>query len=122
MRDILQRTHICLWARCAPTDQQHRHSCQGSVGDGRDGVRDAWPGRHHGNAELASELSMRVGHVHRGPFVAHIDDPDAELGDMVPDRLNMAALEPENAVDAAGLKKPRDPGRARLFVCVQIID
>ncbi len=51
---------------------------------------------------------MRVRHVHRGALVAHIDDAHAELVQVVPDRLDVAALQAEDAVDAAGDEKARD--------------
>src|SRR5262245_19548591 len=40
-------------------------------------------------------------HVHRGAFVAHVDDAHVELCQVIPDRLDVAALQPEDAVDAA---------------------
>ncbi len=45
---------------------------------------------------------MRVRHVHRGAFVAHVDDAHVQLRQLVPDRLDVAALQAEDAVDAAG--------------------
>src|SRR6185437_1222212 len=65
---------------------------------------------------------MGVRHVHGGAFVAHVDDADALTGDMVPDRLDVAALETEDAVDAARLQEFRDPGGAGLRVRVEILN
>ena len=44
---------------------------------------------------------MRMGHVHRGAFVANIDDANAELVQVVPDRLDMIPLQAEYAIDTA---------------------
>ena len=55
---------------------------------------------------------MSVRHVHRGAFIANVDDADTLPGNVVPDRLNVAALKPKNAVDAARLQKAGNPGRA----------
>ena len=71
--------------------------------------------------KLARQFGVRMRHVHGGAFVADIDDADAEPRDMVPDRLDMAALQAEDAVDAARLQKARDPGCAGLFVGIQIL-
>ena len=64
---------------------------------------------------------MRVRHVHGGAFVAHVDDADALPRDVIPDRLDMAALQAEDAIDAARLQKSRDPGRAGMLVGVQVL-
>ena len=64
---------------------------------------------------------MGVRHVDRGAFVAHVDDADALPRDVIPDRLDMAALQAEDAVDAARLEKARDPGRAGLLIRVEIL-
>jgi hypothetical protein len=42
-----------------------------------------------------------VRHVDRGALVADIDDPEAEPGGVVPDRLDVPALQPEHPVDSA---------------------
>ena len=59
---------------------------------------------------------MGVRHVNRCAFVAHVDDADAAPRDVIPDRLNMAALQAEDAVDAASLQETGDPGRASKLV------
>src|SRR5690242_21395872 len=59
-------------------------------------------------------------HMHRSPFVAHVDDADAEPGHMVPDRLDMAALEPEYPVDAACLQEARNPGGTGVQIGVEV--
>ena len=64
---------------------------------------------------------MGMRHVNGGAFVAHVDDADALARDVVPDRLDMAALQAEDAVDAARLEEARDPGRAGLLVGVEIL-
>ena len=60
-------------------------------------VGDAGAGRDHRNAELARQQRMRVRHVHRRAFVAHVDDAHAVRGEPVPDRLDVAALQAEDA-------------------------
>ena len=58
---------------------------------------------------------MGMRHVYRGAFVRDIDDADALPRDVVPDRLDMTALQTENAVDSARFQEARDPRRAGLF-------
>ena len=84
-------------------------------------VGHAGPGRHHGDAELAGQFGVGVRHVDGRDLVANVDDADAELRGMVPDRLDMAALQPEDAVDAARLQETRDPSRAGVVVGVEVI-
>ena len=50
-----------------------------------------------------------------GALVAHIDDADARPRNMVPDRLDVTALQTEDAIDAAGFEKFCDPGRRASF-------
>jgi hypothetical protein len=57
----------------------------------------------------------------RSPLVPNVDDANALPRDMVPDRLNVTALQTENPVDAARFQKAGDPSRAGLFVDVQIL-
>jgi hypothetical protein len=40
-------------------------------------------------------------HVDGSPFVANVDDANAGTGEMVPDRLDVAALQAEHAIDTA---------------------
>src|SRR5215467_725938 len=100
MRNVLQWPHIRLRPRGATADQQYGNARKPSIGDCGDGIGDSGPGGHHRNAELPSQLSMRMRHMNGGPLVTHIDYADVLASDVVPDRLNMAALQPENSVNA----------------------
>ena len=93
---------------------------QRGVGDRGDRVGHAGPGSDHRDAELAGQLGMGVRHVDGGALVAHVDDADAEPRDVVPDRLDVAALQAEHAVDAARLEEARDPGGAGVLVGVEV--
>ena len=62
-----------------------------------------------------------MGHVNRGTLVAHVDDPDSLPGDVIPDRLDMAALQPEDPVDATGLEEACNPGGAGLLIRIEIL-
>ena len=119
--NVLQRAKIGLGARRAAADHQNRHPGERGVGDRRGGVGHAGTGRHHGDSELAGEFGVGVRHVDGRDLVANVDDADAKLRGMVPDRLNMAALQPEDAVDAARLQETRDPSRAGVVVGVEVI-
>jgi hypothetical protein len=44
---------------------------------------------------------MRVRHMDGGALVAHVDDAHAALPELVPDRLDVAALQAEHPVHAA---------------------
>ena len=63
---------------------------------------------------------MGVGHMHRRALVANVDDGDAGAGGAVPDRLDVAALQPEDSIDATRLESPYDPGRHTFGVRVQV--
>src|SRR4051812_19349390 len=54
---------------------------------------------------------MRLGHVHRGPLVADIDDADALGVEPHPDRHDVAAAEREDALHATALQQARDEAR-----------
>ena len=115
VRNVLQRSHIGLRARRAAADQQDRHAGERRIGHRGDCVRHARSGGHHGHAELPGQLGMGVRHMDRGAFVAHVDDADALPRDVIPDRLDMPALQPEDPVDAARLEKAGNPRRAGLL-------
>jgi len=48
-------------------------------------------------------------------FVANVDYSDAIAGDMVPNWLDMAALQTKNSIDSALFEEARDPCRATVF-------
>ena len=81
------------------------HAGERGIRDRGRRVGDARTRGHHGDAEFAGEFGVRVRHVDRRDFVAHVDDADAELGRVIPDRLDVAALQAEDAVDAARLRE-----------------
>ena len=62
---------------------------------------------------------MGVRHVHGGAFVPHVDDTDALPRHVVPDRLDMAALQAEDAIDAAAFRTAQSR-RRRPFVGIQV--
>ena len=51
---------------------------------------------------------MGVRHVHRRALVADVDDAHAEPGELVPDGLDVAALEAEHAIHAVVAQEARD--------------
>jgi hypothetical protein len=109
MVDPLERTEVVLRYRCAAADQQHRHALELRIGHGGDAVGDAGPGRYQHDADSAGEHRMRVRHVHGRAFVAHVDDAHLTPPEVIPDRLNVAALQTEHAIDAARNKELRNP-------------
>ena len=68
-------------------------------------------------ADDAGDRLFQLAHVHGGALVAHIDDADAAAAKVIPDRLDVAALQPIDAVDAACHEKIRDPLRNRTGNC-----
>jgi hypothetical protein len=46
-----------------------------------------------------------VGHVHGGALVAHVDDADVPLRQLIPDGLDVTALETEHPIHVAGDEK-----------------
>ena len=63
---------------------------------------------------------MGVGHVHRGALVAYVDDADAGLRQAIPDRLDMPALQAEDAIHAARFQYADDPGGDAGLVAIGI--
>ena len=49
-----------------------------------------------------------MGHVHGGALIAHVDDAHAALRQLIPDWLDMTALETEHPIDLAGDEKLDD--------------
>ncbi len=101
VRDALQRPEVVLRSRRAAADQQHRHAFELRVGHRGHAIGDAGPRRHHGDTHAARQYRVRMRHVHGGAFVAHVDDSHAAYPELVPDRLDVAALQAEDTVDAA---------------------
>ena len=95
MGDALQRAEVVLRARRAAADQQHRRAFELRVGDGGDAVGDAGSGGRQRHPEPAGQHRMRVRHVHGGAFVTHVDDSDTTPAELIPDRLDVPALQPE---------------------------
>lgn len=120
VRQILQRSHLHLRARRAAADQQHRHARDRRVRNRGDAVRDARACGHHRDGGLARELRVRVRHVDGRAFVAHVDDANPEPRREIPDRLDVPALEAEDAIDAARHDKARDPGGATALVVAHL--
>jgi len=121
VRDVLERAHVDLRPRRAAADQQHRHAGYRGVGDGCHGVGDAGSSGDHRHRGRARQLGVGMRHVGRGTLVPDIDDADAEAGGMVPDRLDVAALQPEHPVDASSLQEARNLGGAASLVRVEVI-
>ena len=120
MRNVLQRPHVGLRARGAATDQQHRRARERRVGDCGDALVTPGPAVTMATPSWSGQLGMGVRHVHGRAFVAHVDDADPEPRHVVPDRLDMTALQAEDAIDAARLEEARDPGGARKRIGVQV--
>jgi hypothetical protein len=49
-----------------------------------------------------------MGHVHGGAFIAHIDDAYPLLHQLIPDWLDMTALETEHPIHLSGNEKLHD--------------
>ncbi len=103
MGNVLQRTHIGLWPRGAAADEKHGRAGERGIRHRGDAIGYARAGGDHGDAELARQLRMGMGHVDGRALVSHVDDADALAAAEIPDRLDMAALQAEDAVDAARL-------------------
>ena len=101
VRDALQWTEIVLRDGRAAADQQHRDALELRVGHRGHAVGDAWTGGDHRDADAATERRVRLRHVNGSAFVAHVDDAHAALAELVPDRLDVPALQAEHAIDAA---------------------
>ena len=107
--DALQRPEIVLRHRRAAADQQDRSALELRIGDRRHAVGDTGPRGRERDAQLARQHRMAVRHVHGGAFIAHVDNPHFALGQVVPDRLDVAALEAVHAVNTAPGDKLGDP-------------
>ncbi|MCY1186935.1 hypothetical protein D9M73_278540 [compost metagenome] len=64
-------------------------------------------------------MSMR--HINRGILVAHIDNLYPGSTDMVPQRLQIAALQAEYTIDTLCLQKFGDPGSTTINVLIDVL-
>jgi hypothetical protein len=70
---------------------------------------------------VSRQLCVGMRHVHRRAFVAHVDDADSPPREVIPDRLDVPALEAEDPVDPACLEHMSDPGGHAVLVPVQVL-
>ena len=101
----MQWPEIVLGARGAAADQEHGRALQLGVRHGGDAVGHTRTGGDQDDAELSGERGVRMGHVHGGALIAHVDNAYAPLCQLIPDGLDMTALETEHPVDVAGDEK-----------------
>ena len=102
-------------------DDHHRRRVEERVGDRRDEVRRAGPGRRHGDADLAGGARIALRHVAGALLVAHehVLDRGLRRGERVVDRKDRPAGDPEADLDAARLERADDglrAGEALAFV------
>ena len=71
------------------------------VGDPRHRIGDSRARSHESDAELSCDLSVRLSHMHRGPFIAHIDNADAVHIKAHPDRHDVTAAECKHTLNPA---------------------
>ena len=109
MGDVLKRPHIRLRPGGATTDQEERRSGKRRIGHAGNAIGDPRSRGRHDDAEGAGELGVSMRHVHGGPLVTHVDNADAQPRRMIPNRLDMATLQAEDAIDAAFLQRLVDP-------------
>ena len=120
--DALQRSQVVLWDRRAAADQHHRHALERSIGDGADAVRHARTRGGEGDADFTGEHCVAMRHVHARAFVANVDDAHLALREVIPDRLDMATLQPVNALRASGHDELGDPFGHRLALMCTHVD
>ncbi len=103
--NALQRPEILLQPRGAAADEQHRHPFQMRMRHRRHGVGHPRSRRHHGHTQAVAlrctQHGVGVRHVDGSSFVAHVDDAHPQPRQPVPDWLDVAALQPIDAVDTA---------------------
>ena len=102
-------------------DDHHRRRVEERVGDRRDEVRRAGPGRRHGDADLAGRARVALRHVAGALLVAHehVLDRGPRRGERVVDRKDRPAGDPEADLDAARLERADNglrAGEALAFV------
>src|SRR5215467_1027547 len=121
MIDALERTEIVLWHRRAASDQYHRHAFELCVGDRSHTIGDARPRSRERDADLAGQHGVAVRHVHSGAFVANIKDADVALNQVIPDWLDVATLQPINAINAPRNYEFGDPlGDRTSGICTHL--
>jgi len=104
----LERAHVILSARWTTADEQDWYAFQLGVGNGGHTIGHTRPGGGEHNTELAGKDRVGVRHMDGGTLVAHIDDAHTALGELIPDQLDMAALQTEHPVDTSGNEKVDD--------------
>ncbi len=100
-------------------DREHRHRVHVGVGDRRDQVRGARARGGDADAEAAARGGVALGRVAGALLVAHEDVADGRGGhELVVERHDRAAREPEHVGDAELLERGEDgarPGEHRRF-------
>jgi hypothetical protein len=108
VRHALQWPKIILGAWSATANQEQRHTLQLRIGHCGDAVGHAWTGGDQDDTKLPGERCVSMGHVHGGAFIAHIDDAYPLLHQLIPDWLDMTALETEHPIHLSGNEKLHD--------------
>ena len=107
--DALQWPEIVLRHRRAAADQQHRDALELRIRDGGHAVRDTGTRGGHATPSLPVITAWQCAMCTAGAFVAHVEDTHAALREMVPDRLDVSALQAVYAVDTARDEEFDDP-------------
>ena len=107
----LQRSAVILKRRRAAADDHDRRTLEIGVRNRRHAIGHARTGRDECDADLATQQRMRGRHVHGSALVPHVDDRRAARGQAVPDRLDVPALQAENARRPPRGDEARDPLR-----------
>jgi hypothetical protein len=109
----LERAQVILGARWTTADEQDWYAFQVRVGNGGHAIGHTWPGGGEHDTELARKNRVGVRHMDGGTLVTHIDDAHTTLGELIPDQLDMAALQTEHPIHTSGNEKVDDQLRNR---------
>ena len=105
---LLERELLFLRDRVAPADDEHGHGVYVRVRDGGHDVGDAGAGRDHRHADLARHSRPAIGHVAGCLLVARVDDANVVFQAGLEYRVDVAAVEREDLLDALLLQHPDD--------------
>ena len=100
----LQRELLVVDKRTAAADDQHGHAVEVGVRYRGDDVGDSRARRDHGHADAARRARPAVGGVPGGLFVPRVHQPEFVADGSLEDRVQVSAMEGEDAVDPLGNK------------------
>ena len=117
----LQRQPLIIDERAAAADDEDRDAVEVGVRHGRDHVGDAWSGGDDRDADLAGRARPAIGGVAGRLLVPRVDELHAVVHGGLEDRVKVAAVQREDALDARRLQHSNQDLAAVNLLCQRVL-